>query len=97
MIVVQETFVAKPGNASKMAKLCKEVFSHDKHIKRIMTDLTGQFNRVIITSEYENFADYEKAWEEMKNPTPEMQEAMKKMEGYTELYQTGSREIYRVW
>jgi hypothetical protein len=97
MIIVHETFVCKPGNASKMAKLFKEAFSYDKHVKSVMSDLTGQYNRVIMVSEYDSFTDFEKSWEEMKNPTPEMQAMMKKMEGYTEMYLTGSREIYRVW
>ncbi len=97
MIIVHETFVCKPGNASKLAKLFKDAFSYDPHIKQVMTDMTGQYNRVIMAAEYQNLAEYGKSWEDMKNPTPEMKEAMKKMEGYTELYLTGSREIFRVW
>lgn len=97
MIIVQDTFVCKPGNASKSAKLFKEAMANDKRVIHIMTDMTGQFHRVIMVSQYEDLAAYEKSWEEMKNPTPEMQEAMKKMENYNELYQTGSREIFKVW
>ncbi|KKW48362.1 MAG: hypothetical protein UY99_C0004G0017 [Parcubacteria group bacterium GW2011_GWA1_59_11] len=97
MIHIHDIFVCKPGNASKLAKLCKEAMTADKHVRHIMTDMTGQFNRVIIVSEYENLTDYEKSWEEMMNPTPEMKEAMKKMEGYQDMYLTGGREIYKVW
>jgi hypothetical protein len=97
MIIVHEIFVCKPGNASKMAKLFKETMAGEKHVKHILTDMTGQFNRVIMVSEYADLAEYQKAFEEYKNPSPEMQEAFKKMEGYTEMYQTGSREIFQIW
>ena len=96
MIITHDIFVCKPGNASKMAKLFKEVMASDPHMKNILTDMTGQFNRVIMVSEFESLTDYEKAFEQYMNPTPEMKEAMKKMEGYTEMYQTGSREIFKV-
>jgi hypothetical protein len=97
MIIVHDTFVCKPGNASKVAKMFKEMVGLDKHMKTVMSDMTGQFNRVIMVSEYADLTDYENSWKEMQNPTPETQEAMKKMEGYTELYQTGGREIFKVW
>ncbi len=97
MIIVHDIFVCKPGNASKMAKLFKETMATDKHVVNIMTDMSGQYNRVIMISQYDNLTAYEKSFEEYMNPTPEMKEAMKKMEGYTEMYLTGSREIYKVW
>lgn len=97
MIIVHDTFVCKPGNASKLAKLFKETMASFSEVKHILTDMTGQYNRVIMVSEYENLTAYEKSFEAYMNPTPEMQESMKKMENYTEMYLTGSREIYKVW
>jgi hypothetical protein len=97
MIIVHDTFVCKPGNASKLAKLFKEAMTGDKHLAHILTDMTGQYNRVTMVSHYENLTDYEKASEEYNNPTPEMKKAMKKMENYTDMYLTGGREIYKVW
>ena len=97
MIIVHDTFVCKPGNASKMAKLFKEAMGKNKEVVNIMTDMTGQYNRVIMVSKYDNLTAYEKAFEEYKNPSPEMKEAMSKMANYTEMYQTGSREIFQVW
>ncbi len=96
MIIVNDIFVSKPGNASKLAKLFKEVMASDKNFIRVMTDMTGQYNRVIMVSQYENLSEYEAAFEAHKNPTPEMQESMAKMKGYTEMYLTGNREIYQV-
>jgi len=97
MIVVHETFVCKPGNASKLAKMFKEGFARDKHVVNILTDMTGQFNKILVVSQYEDMNGYVKAWEEYANPSKEMQEDMAKLEGYQDMYVTGSREIYRVW
>ena len=97
MIIVHDTFVCKPGNASKMAKMFKESMAGDKGLVRIMTDMTGKFNRVVMVSQYGSLADYEEAFKKYMNPTPKMQKAMEKMKGYTEMYLTGSREIFKVW
>ena len=59
MIIVHETFICKPGNASKVAKLFQEVMSDMPEFMHVMTDLTGEFNKVIIQSKYENLTDYE--------------------------------------
>lgn len=95
MIITHDIFICKPGNASKVAKLFKEVLTGRKEVLNIMTDLTGQFNRVIVVSQYESLAAWEKSWDEMN--TEEGKKMGEKMKGYTELYQTGSREIYQVW
>lgn len=96
MIIVHDTFICKPGNASKVAKLFKEVMSNSKEFVRIMTDMTGSYNRVVIVTQFDSLAAYEKSWEDMQN-SEEAKKMMEAMKGYTELYQTGSREIFRVW
>ncbi len=96
MIIVHEIFVCKPGNASKLAKMFKEAMANEKNVS-IMTDVTGEYNRVIMASWYENLAAWEKSAEAYMNPTPEMKASMDKMKGYTDMYLTGSREIYRTW
>ena len=97
MIIVHDIFVCKPGNASKMAKMFKEMMSDNKEFVNIMTDQTGQFNRVIMVTQYEDFAAYQKAFEAYMNPTEEMKQKFAKMQNYTDMYLTGSREIYKVW
>jgi heme-degrading monooxygenase HmoA len=97
MIIVHDTFVCKPGNASKVAKMFKEAMTGNPEVVNIMTDMTGQYNRVIMVSKYESLTDYEKAFEKYKNPTEEMKKQFAKMEGYTDMYLTGSREIYQTW
>lgn len=55
MIVVRNCFVAKHGNASKLAALFKEAAATAKIQKyRVLTDLTGDFNHVILEYEAEN-------------------------------------------
>jgi heme-degrading monooxygenase HmoA len=95
MIIVQDTFVCKPGNASKLAKLFKEVMGGQKDLVNIMTDVTGQFNRVIVVTRHESLDAYEKSWENMSEA--DKKKMQEKMTGYTEMYQSGSREIFKVW
>ena len=97
MIQVHETFVCKPGNASKLAKKFKDAMAEAGEPVTVLTDMTGQYNRVILITQYDNLSAYEKNWEKYKeNP-----EAMKKMEaamaGYQDMYLTGSREINQIW
>ena len=89
MIIVHDIFVAKPGNASKLARMFKEATKESPEVKNVLTDMTGAYNRVIMVSQFENLGAFEKNWDRMKeNP-----EAMKKMEeamkGYQEMYLTG--------
>ena len=97
MIIVHETFICKPGNASKLAKKFKEAMSGSVELLNIMTDMTGQYNRVVLVSQFESLTAYEQNWDKYKQDT----EAMKKMEaamaGYQDMYLTGSREIFQVW
>lgn len=98
MIIVHDTFVCKPGNASKLAKMFKESIGGDGKQVAIMTDMTGQFHRVVMASWHKDLAAYEKSYEEMqKNSTPEMKKAMEKMKDMNDMYISGSREIFRVW
>ena len=97
MILVHETFICKPGNASKIAKLFNEWtdVSPNKNMN-VMTDMTGQFHRVIISSSFDSLSAYE---EEMKNmgQTPEEQKMMEKFKDMNDMYVSGGREIFKVW
>src|SRR4026209_868230 len=63
MIIVHDTFVCKPGNASKLAKKFKEAMASNNELVNVMTDMTGQFNRVIMVTKYDNLTAYEQSWE----------------------------------
>ena len=97
MIIVHDIFVCKPGNASKVSKMFKEAMAGNKEMVNIMTDMTGQYNRVVMVSKYENLNAFEQSWEKYKENTEEMKKMTEAMKGYHDMYLTGSREIYQVW
>jgi hypothetical protein len=92
MIVVREVFIAKPGQASKLATWFKAEMGKDV---KVLTDMTGSFNKVVMESEYENIAAFEREMQEyMKQPRPAGDPSKP---NYQEMYLHGKREIYRVW
>lgn len=97
MIIVHDIFVCKPGNASKLARMFKEAMEGNEELMHIMTDMTGQYNRVIMVSKYESLTAYEQSWEKYVQNSEEMKKMQAKMEGYQDMFLTGSREIYKVW
>jgi len=97
MIIVHDIFICKPGNASKLAKMFKEGMTGNNELVHIMTDMTGQFNKVVMVSKHENLSAYEQSWEKYKEDTEAMKKMTESMKGYHEMYLTGSREIYQVW
>ena len=93
MIVVRNCFVAKPGNATKLAAQLKNAAAVSGIPKyRVLTDLTGDFNRVVLEYEAENVGEFETRMQEYRNNS-KFREAMA---GYTDLWTTGSREILQV-
>ena len=97
MIIVQETFICKPGNASKLAKLFKEVMANIPEVINIMSDMTGEFNRVIMQSKYESLTAYEGFFKKYMEDSEEMKKMKEKMKGYHDMYISGTREILHVW
>ena len=97
MIIIHEIFVCKPGKASILAKLFKEVTADSAEIVNIMTDITGKFNRVIMEFKYDSLNAYEQYFQQYMQDSKEVQQMKNKMKGYQDLYLTGSREIYKVW
>jgi hypothetical protein len=94
MIVVRNCFVAKPGSASALAAQLKDAATSAPGLTRhrVLTDLTGDFNRVILEYEVENIGEFETRMKEYATHEP----FRSKMKGYTDLYVTGSREILQV-
>lgn len=97
MILVHDVFICKPGNASKLAKKFKEAMSGSQELVNIMTDMTGQYNKVVMVSKYDSLTAYEQSWEKMQKDTETMKKMTEAMAGYQDMYLTGSREIYQVW
>ena len=97
MIMVHDIFVCKPGNASKIAKLFKEwtEVSPEKNTN-VMTDMTGQWHRVIVASTFDSLAAYEEAMKTMGQTDAE-KKVMEKFKDMNEMYVSGSREIFKMW
>ena len=98
MLIVREVFTAKPGQASKLAKLFKKGFGTERGVQ-VMTDMVGNYNTVIVETPCNSLAEFEKEMEEYKSgkPDPKMDpKVAEEMSHYTEMYLTGRREIYQV-
>ncbi len=97
MIIVHDIFVCKPGNASKMAKMFKEAMGGNNETVNVMSDMTGEFNRVVIVTKYDNLAAYETSFDQFMKDEEKMKKMKEIMGGYQDMYLTGSREIFKVW
>jgi hypothetical protein len=97
MIIVHDSFICKPGNASKLAKLFKEVMANNNEFVNILTDVTGDFNKVVMVTKYDSLTAYEQNFQKYMHDSEEMKQMKEKMQGYQDMYLTGSREIYQVW
>jgi len=98
MLIVREVFTAKPGQASKLAKLFKASFGREQNA-RVMTDLVGNYNTVVVEMQVENLAEFEKEMERYKSgqPDPKMDpKVAEELSKYTEMYVSGKREIYQI-
>jgi hypothetical protein len=58
---------------------------------RVLTDLTGEFNRVILEYEADNIQEFDARMKEYMSNSA-MRE---KMKGYTDMYVAGRREVYK--
>jgi hypothetical protein len=93
MYVIRETFTAKPGMASKLARLFAEVMVEEQNLKtRVLTDFVGPFNTVVMETEVENLEEHGRRMKEYM----EKHNIRDRMNGYTDMYVAGSREIYQV-
>lgn len=93
--LVREVFIAKPGHAGELAKMMKEEMEKWPDFKgHVLLDFVTDYNKIVCEYEIESLAEFEKSMEDHKK-----EQAQKKSEGppkYTELYQRGKREIYRI-
>jgi hypothetical protein len=98
MLIVREVTTAKPGQAGKLAQMFRRAFTNETLKWRVLTDLVGPYNTVIVEFEMENLAQFEQSMNDMragKGPKldPGVEEEMK---NYHDMYLTGRREIWRV-
>lgn len=89
MYIIREVFIAKPGQASKLAKLFKEIWPD----VQVMTDMTGVFNKVVMETEVESLDHAEKRLASYTTHAKDHE----KMAAVREMYTQGKREIYKIW
>lgn len=96
MLVVRDIFTAKPGQASKLAKLFKKSMAGELNA-RVLTDMVGDYNTVVMEYQVADMAEWERKFNEYRNGKiqldPKLAEEMSK---YTEMYVKGKREIMQV-
>ncbi len=93
MIIVRNSFIAKPGQAGKLAAQLKDMANAGNlRNARVMTDLTGRFNHVIMEHEVESASEFEQLLARYSSDP----QAREKAKGYTDLWTAGRRELYRV-
>jgi hypothetical protein len=91
MLLVRNMFVAKPGCGSKLAAHLKEsAAALQLPNARVWTDVTGDFNRVVMEFTAGSLAEIEQIMKMIGTPA-----YRENMAGYTDLWLTGSREILR--
>lgn len=96
--IIREVFTAKPGQASKLAKLFRRAFPADSNTI-VMTDMAGEYNTVVVETRVDSLAEFEKQMQDYKSgkPDPKMDpKVAEEMSKYTEMYLTGRREIFQV-
>ena len=93
MVIVRNSFIAKPGQAGKLAAQLKEMaIAGNLWNFRLMTDLTGDFNHVIMEHEVESASEFETLMTKYSSDP----RAREKSKGHTDLWTTGRRELFRV-
>ena len=93
MIIVRNSFIAKPGQAGKLAAQLKDMAkAGNLRNVRVMTDLAGEFNHVIMEHEVESASEFEELMTRYSSDPQAREEA----KGYTDLWTTGRRELFRV-
>jgi hypothetical protein len=48
----------------------------------LMTDAVGQYNKVVVVSQYESFSAYEQSFQKYMQPSEETKKMEQAMEGY---------------
>ena len=98
MLIVRDVFTAKPGQATKLARLFSKVFGNEPQA-RVMTDLIGPYNTVVLEMTVKDLSEFERHMEEYRtgkmNPTMDPKVA-EEMSNYTEMWQTGRREVFQL-
>jgi predicted ATP-grasp superfamily ATP-dependent carboligase len=95
MYIVREVFIAKPGHAGELAQMMKKEMASWKGFKGyVLLDTVTDYNKIVCEYELDSLTTFEKMMTDYKKDQAKVKS--KKPPKYTELYQRGKREIYRV-
>ena len=100
MIVVREVFIAKPGMASKLAKMFKDEMAEWGEMgtkAKVLTDMTGVFNKVVIEMNYDDLAAFDRTMQEHMGQVQAQAKPDPSKPDYHDMFTQGKREIFRVW
>ena len=94
MFVIRNVFRCKPGQAKKVIEKFQKAMPMMQEIAkhRILVDEVAGFWTVVIETETEDMAGFEKLLRERS----QRQDVMDAMSGYLDSVESGYREIYRV-
>ncbi|MBI2498843.1 hypothetical protein HYV88_01215 [Candidatus Woesearchaeota archaeon] len=93
--LVREVFIAKPGHAGEFAQMMKKEMDNWKGFKgHVLLDMVTNYNKIVVEYEISSLAEFEKMMVDFKKTQAKVKS--KRPPKYTELYQTGKREIYRI-
>ncbi len=97
MYIVRETYIAKPGHAGEFANLMKEEMKQWPDFKGyVLLDAVADYNTIIVQYEIENLTAFGKMMDEHQAAKEKKKGTSTTPPAYTQLYQTGKREIFRV-
>lgn len=98
MIVIRNVFQAKVGQADQLAKVMTESMQRPSGMSsqpsawRVLTDISGSFDTVVLEVEAESLGAWEAAWPEMA-ASPEFRENWGRA---SQLIVSGRRDLYTV-
>ena len=96
MLIVRDVFNAKPGQASKFARLFKKAFANELSA-RVLTDLVGDYNTVVMEYQVKDLAEFEQKYNQYRNGQIQIDpQVAAELSNYAELWQSGRREILQV-
>jgi len=96
MYIVRETFIAKPGHAGELAQMMKAEMTQWKEFDGyILLDMVTDYNTIVVEYKINSLADFEAMMTDHKKEQAKTKKSSKPPK-YTELYQTGKREIFRI-
>ncbi len=94
--MIRETFTAIPGHAHELADMMKSDMSSWPDFKgHVLLDMVTDYNQIVIEYEINSLKEFEDMMTDMKNQQSKTKKSSRPPK-YTELYQTGKREIFKI-